>query len=326
MYIARNKEGYYTKYDNDLVMDIVDETGVEEKLIEETFASAVELNIIDSSLFSKGIITSELIQGAYFAVMERLRRVNIKNAPYIIHKDSSEGLRNSSEDYGRMMKNPIQSSEESQDSSETRRQTSEDLHNSSEEPVHSSEECGDSSEECTCKVEYSNVPYSKGRGMIPPSLLSPFEFEELNKEWNTLVREPQWHNKTPAALQLVSDEIKSHAHPNPFIAIEMIKYSIKGGYDKVFEPKEEHVLRAESNLRSFLLAQKELSSKFKSELYNISKPELSGEVSCITIDAEPYTVYIHCSNNVRNWIEGHIKEIQPIYRTYFGNRKLKYTI
>lgn len=326
MYIARTAEGYYTKSDNDLVMDLSDETGIDERLIEEAITTAAGLNIINSSLFTKGIITSELIQEAYFAVMERLRRVSIKNAPYIIHKNSSEGFRISSEDYGRMMKNPIQSSEESPDSSETRGQTSEDLHNASEETVHSSEECEDSSEECTCKVEYSNESYSKGRGMIPPSLLSPFEFEELNKAWNTMIQEPKWKDKTPTALRLVSNEIKSHAYPNPFIAIEMIKYTIKGGYDKVFEPKEEHLQRAESNLRSFLKAQKDPSSKFKGEIYDITTPELSGEVSCITIDAAPYAVSVRCSSEVRNWIEEHIDEIQPIYRKYFGNRKLMYTI
>lgn len=199
MYMARTAEGYYTKYDDDLIMDLADETGIDERLIEDTISTAAELNIINSSLFAKGIITSELIQEAYFAVMERLRRTSIKDAPYIIHKDSSERLSNSSEEYGRMKRFPIQSSEESSESSEISGQSSEGLHNSSAKQAHSSEECGDSSEECTCNVMYSKVEYGSVcvfRASEPTKIeIQTYFYLRNHANWKELAEE-YWNSRT----------------------------------------------------------------------------------------------------------------------------------
>lgn len=66
-------------------------------------------------------------------------------------------------------------------------------------------------------------------------LIFPFLEKEFLEVWNILVTQPKWKKKTTAALQASLNKLSNHSLQD---AIKMINNSIAGGWQGIFELKE----------------------------------------------------------------------------------------
>lgn len=204
MYMARTQEGYYTFYDEDLLYDISEALRIDVELIRIAILKAANLDILDSKLFSQGIITSVYIQEAYFTVMERLRRgVSRDGLLYIISPHSSVKCGDSSEECG-----------------------------------DSSVKCGDSSKLSPCIVRNSKVKESRVCACAREGHSHSFIFDdaEVEKLWNKLLVQPNWTNKTKEALEIAFVKLNEFS---PLVAAEMIKHTISSSLKEIYNPSPE---------------------------------------------------------------------------------------
>lgn len=255
LYISKNEWGYYIENDENLILDLADETAKPAERIKHTIEVAAELGLIDQKLYEKGIITSQNIQDDYFTIIEKLRRqIDINNLPYLLNNDeladsdSSTLSQHNTEEY-------IHNDNIMQKNVEDCCNPSALLPHNTEECMHNDNIMQNNAEECLhndniIHVKENIIEENKRGGEnksapahtragecthpTPPPIF--FENQKLQKLWENLLKQPLWAEKTPEALEIAA---KTLAEYDSFIAMEMISHTIGAGLREIFPPKEE---------------------------------------------------------------------------------------
>lgn len=69
-------------------------------------------------------------------------------------------------------------------------------------------------------------------------LIFPFDSENFMRVWEVLKTQPKWKKKTPEALQAALKQISEFSNRQESIAIKIMEASIAGGWQGVFEYKQ----------------------------------------------------------------------------------------
>lgn len=87
------------------------------------------------------------------------------------------------------------------------------------------------------KVKYSKEEKSKvkhSKELADHEIILPFSSKEFVDVWNVLIKEKKWKNKSFAALQASAEKLSNVSEQD---AIQMMKNSIAGGWQGIFELK-----------------------------------------------------------------------------------------
>ena len=72
------KDGYYARWDGNMLLLVSEETGTREGVVTEVLQKALQVGFLDAGIFeSYGVLTSEGIQERFFTAIERRRKIEI---------------------------------------------------------------------------------------------------------------------------------------------------------------------------------------------------------------------------------------------------------
>lgn len=249
--MARDSAGYYLEYDEDLVADLANELCLDENLIRESIATAVEAGVLNRQLFDERLLSSAEYQIMYFTVVSKLGRIiDLTSMPFIlIDSNDFQGKEiRRRETYGNP-KERTDSSREYQHSSVESQRTNIECTESPVVCTDSSKGNTDSSRSGQSNVRYENGK-EKGKIISAQARQGPpfFDFNILNEKFCDLLKQPMWSNKTPEAIKVAVEILKDYP---PFVAIEVIDHTILTGIRDLDPPTSAMIEKAQGKRKDF---------------------------------------------------------------------------